>query len=215
MVGWWNFGIFIVSFNFLMEEPVLTKKERKILAKQQRAIERARAEFQGKILKWVIGLLIIGLLALGVWWFWRESTKTLPGVSVADMGREHVSDISGITYNSNPPTSGPHYEEWTRAGVYEEELPDGNLIHSLEHGYVIISYNCPEGPHCDELIKKLPELANKKRLWKLIVVPRPRLDSQIALTAWGRIDKFNEYDEARIVAFIDAFRDKGPEKTME
>lgn len=195
------------------EAAVLTKKERKLLAKQEKQEERAKEEFQSKI--WKVGLvvLVIGLVGAFGWWVWRESTKPLPGEAVADMGRDHVPEGTVIEYNSNPPTSGPHYGEWTKAGVYEEELPDGNLIHSLEHGYVIISYNCPEGPHCDELIKKLPELANKKRLWKLIVVPRPRLDSQIALTAWGRIDKFEGYDEARIVAFIDAFRDRGPEKT--
>jgi hypothetical protein len=31
------------------------------------------------------------------------------------------------------------------------------------------------------------------------------MEHQIALTAWGRIDSFNGYDEARIVRFIEAF----------
>ena len=47
-----------------------------------------------------------------------------------------------VDYNSNPPTSGPHYEIWTQAGVYDAPKDDRNLVHSLEHGYVIISYNC-------------------------------------------------------------------------
>lgn len=198
-----------------MEEVVLTRKERRLLAKQQKQEARARQEFQGKIFKWVIVLIVLGLLGVGGWWFYKEATKSLPGLVVADMGRDHVPDGTIVEYNSNPPTSGPHYEEWSKTGVYEEELPDGNLIHSLEHGYVIISYNCPQGPDCDELIRKLPELAKRKKLWKLIIVPRPTLDAKIALTAWTRIDKLSEYNEARIVAFIDAFRDKGPEKTME
>ena len=32
------------------------------------------------------------------------------------------------------------------------------------------------------------------------------MDSRIALTAWSRIDKFNEFDEKRIVRFIQAYR---------
>ena len=47
-----------------------------------------------------------------------------------------------VDYNSNPPTSGKHYEDWIRSGVYSEPKEDRNLVHSLEHGYVIISYNC-------------------------------------------------------------------------
>ena len=39
--------------------------------------------------------------------------------------------------------------------------------------------------------------------------------SQIALTAWTKLDTFDEPDEDRITAFVKAYRDKGPEKTME
>jgi hypothetical protein len=33
----------------------------------------------------------------------------------------------------------------------------------------------------------------------------PYMDSRIALTAWGRIDKFDQFDESRVVGFIDAY----------
>jgi hypothetical protein len=33
------------------------------------------------------------------------------------------------------------------------------------------------------------------------------MSHKIALTAWSRIDKFNELDEERIVRFIDAYID--------
>ena len=69
-------------------------------------------------------------------------TKPLPGEIVADMGRDHVTDIAGITYSSNPPTSGPHFPVWAKKGVYDRLMSDGYLIHSLEHGYVVISYDC-------------------------------------------------------------------------
>ncbi len=59
-----------------------------------------------------------------------------------DQGRNHVPAGTAEKYNSNPPTSGPHYAQWEKPGIYSKVLPDGNLIHSLEHGYIVISYNC-------------------------------------------------------------------------
>jgi hypothetical protein len=34
------------------------------------------------------------------------------------------------------------------------------------------------------------------------------MESRIALTAWNRIDRFDEFDQDRIVRFIRAFRGK-------
>jgi hypothetical protein len=72
-----------------------------------------------------------------------------------------------------------------------------------------------ESEDCKKLISDLTSVYEKMGQRKLIVIPRPSLYTKIALTAWTRIDKFNDFDEVRIVEFIQAFRDKGPEKTME
>lgn len=197
--------------------------------------------------KWII-IGITVLLGAGIlWWAVKESTKPLPGKDVSLLTRNHIPVGTKVSYNSNPPTSGDHYEEWTRSGIYDKPVADGYLIHSLEHGYVIISYNCRtkeqgfvgsvyaadsqagndastsgnlsgqewESASCKSLQKNLADLANGKRLWKLIVVPRPNLDTRIALAAWGKIDKFNSFDKERIIKFIDGSRDRGPEQTME
>lgn len=92
-----------------------------------------------RILIWI---LIIGILALGGWWLWQGGSRPLPGEKIEDMGAEHVADISNAQYNSNPPTSGPHFGVWAKKGVYDRVISDGYLIHSMEHGYVIVSYNC-------------------------------------------------------------------------
>lgn len=253
----------------------LSKKERKELKKQMKQQEEAKKRRFAMVRKWVlIGAVTAFLVGVG-WWFIKEATKPLPGQAVQDIGREHVPDGTQVQYNSNPPTSGSHYADWTRAGIYEQPIPNGHLVHSLEHGYVIISYNCekikevsqvPRVPQafahehegegvsgqegsaggqgssgkvkivtetvlpesfnsqaCKDLVKKLTDVAQEKQLRKLIVVPRPQLDTAIALTAWTRIDKFNpsissglnDFDKERIIGFIDTFRDQGPEKTME
>jgi hypothetical protein len=138
-------------------------------------------------------------------------------VKIANQGAAHIQPgASHPAYNSNPPTSGWHYDTPALPGVYDEPIVDETLIHNLEHGYVIISYNCSllEGIGCDELKTNLKSLFDLKRGWKIIVVPRPALDTGIALTAWDNIDKFNNYDQGRIENFITQFRDQGPEKTQ-
>ncbi len=233
--------------------------------------------------KAVIG--VIGAIGvIGVGW---SVTRPVPGSRMDDQGREHVTPevVAAFAYNSNPPTSGPHLPTWVKAGVYDRAQSEGELIHSLEHGYVIISYNCNvhlskifnfqfsifnsvyahdeegspaidgvnpnspqstdpsgktgpyiegrgfypegkfpfeasgsavnEGDGCKTLVKQLTEVANKKKLWKLIVVPRPNLETTIALTAWNYIDRFDAFDAGRIERFVDYHRDQGPEKTME
>lgn len=135
-----------------------------------------------------------------------------------DLGRTHIGEGENVTYNSNPPTSGPHLPTWEKYGIKDKEIQDELLVHSLEHGYVILSYNCsklPQGSDCEAFKKQLVDIANEKRVWKLIVIPRSNLDVPLALTAWGHLDKMNQVDKNRIVAFIDEFRDQGPEKTME
>lgn len=202
------------------QEPQPSKQERREMAKEQRAQEQVAGQRSGMLTKLVIGALVVGLFAGGGWWVWKEVTRPAPtvlGESVEDLGREHVPDGTVVEYNSNPPTSGSHYGEWTRAGVYDKPVSDGNLVHSLEHGYVILSYNCvdKESQECKDLVSRLTSVYEKKGKRKLIVIPRPNLDSKIALTAWGRIYKSNDFNEQGIIDFIDLFRDKGPEKTAE
>ncbi len=163
------------------------------------------------------------------------SSEDLHAKDVPLLGREHVKVGTKAEYNSNPPTSGNHYEVWTKSGVYDKPTDDGHLVHSLEHGYVIISHNCEiesqnskvkiqksgtgsaeVDKDCIEFVNKLKDLV-KGDSWKMILIPRPSLDTNFALTAWGKIDKFNLKDAAlsRVKAFKEAFRSRGPEQTME
>lgn len=197
----------------------LPKKERKRLKRELEKEEQQVKQKKTGLMKWIIIASLVGLLGVGGFFGYKELSKPLPGEKLPDLGRDHVerAEWSKFVYNSNPPTSGPHDVTWTKAGVYDAPQEDGYLIHSLEHGYIVISYNCGDmsAQECDKLKKELSDLANDKRLWKLIVVPRPTLDSRIAVTAWTVIDKMDTLDKGRITAFVDIYRNQGPEKTME
>lgn len=187
----------------------------------------------------IIIIVIIFIIAFLAWLF-IESSKPLPGTKIADLGRGHVPIDEKVDYNSNPPTSGKHFAEWIRAGIYDEPKDDRNLVHSLEHGYVIMHYKCKLEPRllipeivgeatpasvaspsadtkqaCQDRKDKLSQIYEKKGKRKLIVVLRPNLDTNFALTTWTYLDKFDEFDAGRIEKFIDAHLNMGPEKTME
>jgi len=92
-----------------------------------------------RAINWLTFFLVVGVFG---YWIYKVATKSLPGEAVADQGRDHVTDIAGINYSSNPPTSGSHFPVWAKSGVYDRLISDGYLIHSLEHGYIVISYDC-------------------------------------------------------------------------
>lgn len=91
--------------------------------------------------KLIISIAILVFVII-IGWLWIESTKPLPGIEIPDEGRDHIKVGEEVVYKTNPPTSGKHYEDWIKAGIYEINPDDRYLLHSLEHGYVIMSYNC-------------------------------------------------------------------------
>lgn len=152
-----------------------------------------------------------------------------PGRAVDTLGNEHVASPSTphIPYNTSPPTSGPHLQWVAKWGVHQTPILRELQVHNLEDGGVVIQYKC-ETP-CPDLVGKLeglaaryrqkadaeraavsplrkdPQQPARSRYDHLIVAPYPDMESRIALTAWGRIDTLESYDEARIVRFIEAY----------
>lgn len=139
---------------------------------------------------------------------------TYPVQTFADQGRQHLA--MGQTfdgYNSNPPTSGPHAPAAARWGVYTQPIPKEVLVHNMEHGGVVVWYNCEAGPQplssdqCADLHDRLAGVVNRfMGQGKLLVLsPYPAMDHRIALTAWTKLDTFDEFDEARIASFIERY----------
>lgn len=128
----------------------------------------------------------------------------LPGQAVAIMDSPHISEAeaASVRYNSLPPTSGPHYAFTVATGVYDEPVDEGLTVHAMEHGHVVIQY----APTTSRR-----EVADLRRLARrygadVILAPYPPLTDGIALTAWGRLELLDAYDEDRIVAFVEALR---------
>lgn len=103
-------------------------------------------------------------------------------------------------YASDPPTSGPRLPYLADWGVHRLPVPPELQAHNLEHGGVLIQYNCPEP--CPDLAAQLEEIARQRDF--VLVAPYPRMESRIALTAWGRIETLDAFDAQRILRFVEA-----------
>ena len=182
-------------------------KQKKVVRELEALKERRKKVFK-KISSWLIGLaIVIG----GGWVLVRVTGPKGPDYSqaITVLGRDHIAEGTTYpSYNSNPPTSGPHYSNPAPVRFYDQELPDEQLVHNLEHGHVWIAYK-PGLP--GDAINTLKDVGGGN----IVVTPRSKNDADIALVAWGRLDKFNivagSIDKQRIKDFIFRYQNKGPE----
>ncbi|TSC57060.1 MAG: hypothetical protein Greene041679_473 [Parcubacteria group bacterium Greene0416_79] len=162
---------------------------------------------------WAILIAVIaGFLGWGGYALVKKNEPSGPDLSVfyPAQNREHIAvDATHGEYNSNPPSGGWHYALTARKKFYNESVPDGYVIHNLEHGDVWIAYH----PRIPAVVKN--EL-KKFAFAKMIITPREQNDTDIALVSWERVDKFNLegglLPEGRIRDFIKRYRNRGPEK---
>ena len=131
-------------------------------------------------------------------------------VSYVSQGADHISvGDSHAPYNSNPPTSGPHYASPLPVRVYTagDITPDEALVHNLEHGHVWISYRDADDREAIEAAEKLHEDFPSH----VVVSYRPENDTRIAASAWTRLLTQDEPDVEELTAFVLRWRSKAPE----
>ncbi len=150
-------------------------------------------------------LTILGLLVVAgvVGYFAYQATPGQPGQQKADLGHLHIQtpDTPHGPYNSDPPTSGPHLPYIAPWGVHTRPIPPELQVHNLEDGGVLVQYNC----ECPDIVARLGDIVRRYDKF-VILAPYPTMKTRIALTAWTRIDAFDEFDARRVTRFIDAYR---------
>lgn len=199
-------------------QQTFSKKE----LRQQRREERREAIEQTqtrkkitRIIWWGISIGIVFALIGGIAWTIVAHKPPPLGEDfsreIAHEGATHVTENESVAYQSNPPTSGNHWPDPLRDGIYEEEKPDEAIVHSMEHGRIWISYRPDISEEAEERLRAIA-----KREARVILTPRAANDTDIALAAWNRLDAFDVsadgfFDENRVKDFIRRYRDKGPE----
>lgn len=172
-----------------MKDQELTKKERKRQARLQRKAERRKQQGRGRIKRKLIILAVILLGAVGIYWLFSSTTQ---GFKIYP-----PTDIAG------------HVEQYPRERISREPISVAVQKHILEHTPnevpgVIIQYNCKKFTCEPDLIDNLREIAQSHD--HVYLAPYPQMDAKIALTAFGKLEILDEYDEQKIREFIEARR---------
>jgi hypothetical protein len=137
-------------------------------------------------------------------------------------GETHVPICSYVDYHTLPPSSGDHYPVWAAYMTYEQAVPEGYWVHDLEHGAIVLSYNCGEAgcagdiAAAQQMMDQYPDdslctAAGEGVRHRLVMTPDPRLDVRFAASAWGWTLRADCFDADAFVAFANAHYGQGPE----
>ena len=145
-----------------------------------------------------------------------------------------IADVVPGGYLTTPPTSGRHWNGWVQCGFYTSPVPDERIVHNMEHGNIVVSYNLADQAQIDELQEAFDDIG-LTNAWGVARPYDPGTtdddgnelfpEGTIAVTTWGVIDKWNvrQVDDAnnyqivgidkdRIERFFEAYSGKlGPE----
>ena len=157
------------------------------------------------------------------------SAPAFAGKSYPSQGHKHLETGASddFKYNSYPPTSGPHREIFNDAFASPVALPKYVQVHLLEHGNVLLQYNCT----CPDVAAALAQIASEydNRLYPssqlqplpadvqgaeeqgyaVIVAPYPAMKAKITLTAWTKLATLESVDKQKIVSFINLYLHNG------
>ena len=136
----------------------------------------------------------------------------------------HVAIGTDIIWDSNPPSSGPHYPIWAAYQTYSSPVPRGYYVHDLEHGAIVFAYNCADGDaDCAGVAAALQaasdalpddplcaEEGTGVRV-RTVITPDPLLDVPVAAAAWGYTYKADCVDPPSLIAFAMEHYGNGPE----
>ena len=173
---------------------------------------------------------VAALLAL-IWWQGREEPQAdNPQVSAAaleagraaagsegvqafpEAGRTHIdAGEQPDNWNSNPPTSGDHLANWLQPGVYDGEQDMRAMVHSLEHGYVLLLHKDIPKDQLDQLEIFVEERDGSK----LILAPYSGLPQNgVALAAWRNLELLQRVNMDVVQAFVNDYMVPGATKSQ-
>ncbi|MBN2046683.1 MAG: DUF3105 domain-containing protein [Anaerolineaceae bacterium] len=187
--------------------------------REQRRREQKKRQL--RIILTTAGVILVLILLFAFLFYQNYRPFTGTQIPIAADAGNHVPDGQDPgPYTSTPPSSGRHYDTNYIAGFYETSdpetetpYPEGYLLHSLEHGYVVFWYNCEivSADECETLKSKIKDVINSTDGLKLIAFPYGKMDVPAAMTSWGYLQEFERFDPALAKRFIRTNRYRAPE----
>ncbi len=222
---------------------------RKLLEKRARRQDRQARSKKGR--DWtriVYGSILAAMgLAAVVGLIYANNAPALKRIQPAQGRAQQVGDRMPVepgihipppqrgNYATDPPTSGQHYsipgQAPTAWGFYDQALEPEVWLHNLEHGGIVILYNCPpptsstgatlvEGgasscPDDQGKISDFISSAPQDTLFhevKIVATEYPVPNHRFAILAWGWRQFMDTWDDTTAERFYEAHVDNGPER---
>lgn len=191
----------------------MKEKSRRQAKRDQFRRKQTLETWGGRVL---IGAVIL-LVIVFSWVLLSNSFRGNEGQAVPTEEAEHVPEGTIVQYSSDPPTSGAHYDGTMPSGFYEEgqvtvPFPEGYIVHSLEHGYVVFWYNCTllQPAECETLKNEIKAVMDEYNGLKLIAFPRSSIQFPVVLTSWGYMLEMTSFDAEAAGNYIEANRSRPP-----
>ncbi len=210
------------------DREVMPKSQsRRRRASKTRSAGSARGQTRGRGLWRPVAVAAGVVLAATAAWFWYANLQSEQAfleharlgkdaltrvVRPPNEGRGDVSPGQVVRYQGDPPTSGLHDRKWIDSGVYERIQNRMKLVHSLEHGTIVVYYDTAD-PATWEVLNDWADLYDYPR-GGIVLAPKPGLREAIVLTAWTRLLHLEPFDADAAAAFIDTYRGRGPESRI-
>jgi len=144
-----------------------------------------------------------------------SANQFAPGVGQQQtiLAADHLAEGTEIDYNFFPPTSGEHWppQVLRPCGFYEDGLRDEIIVHHLEHGNIVVSYNLSDQAQVDQLRRVVGDigLAN---VWGITRFYDKIPEGQVTVAAWGVLDTTDGVDESGLRTFFEYAGNLGPEQ---
>ena len=201
------------------EQPA-RRSSRERRAEQQRAKLEAlgREQRRKRLLLGGVAVLALAAVAVGVFLLVPRPTAAQGHQVPIEGTRQHVATGMPMQYRNRPPSSGDHYDQPAGYGVFQRELPVPNLVHTLEHGGIVVYYRpdaCDQA--CVSVLQQAYASAPRSQRYgvvKMSVAPWQDMDHAVTAAAWGWVDEMDQPDAQRIVAFYREHVDRGPEDAL-
>lgn len=130
----------------------------------------------------------------------------------------HVEDGAEVEWAAEPPTSGDHSVVWEGWGEkIGSPVPRSRWIHNLEHGGVVLLYNCPESAPCDEEIGVLERVIGECPDLRILLTPDPLLHAgevdppRFAAVSWTWVYETDAPDLDTLACFVEQHEGQGRE----
>ncbi|HXF37769.1 MAG TPA: DUF3105 domain-containing protein [Actinomycetota bacterium] len=147
-----------------------------------------------------------------------SEVRTVPPFDPPQLDQAHIGDAVPTMpplsrYPSVPPASGPHAPSTLPAGIYDQPPPIDQVLHSLEHGAVVIWYD-PSAPAA--AVERVASFFDGEQGDHTIVAPydypaegsagRLPAGTEMALVAWHRLQTCREVSLPVAARFASAYR---------